>query len=154
MTGDIHAVGAAHNLLAAAIDNRISKEARWSTNFMAKALCPDGEYTDSLRKRLKKLGIESKTPVDLNDEGKERMFRLNIDPYSIQWRRVVDVSDSALRNVTIGEGTINDGIPQETGKDITVASEKMAAARELSMAVWERCSKLTRNHRDPMTTGT
>ena len=59
LTGDIHAVGAAHNLLAAAIDNRMAKEARFSTEFLATALCPDDEYTDSMRKRLAKLGIES-----------------------------------------------------------------------------------------------
>ncbi len=45
LTGDIHAVGAAHNQLAAAIDNRIAKEARWSTDYLARALCPDDEYT-------------------------------------------------------------------------------------------------------------
>jgi methylenetetrahydrofolate dehydrogenase (NADP+) / methenyltetrahydrofolate cyclohydrolase / formyltetrahydrofolate synthetase len=127
LTGDIHAVGAAHNLLAAAVDNRLSKEARWSTDYLAKALCPDGEYTDSMRKRLKKLGIESERPSDLSDEDKEHMFRLNIDPYSIQWRRVVDVSDSSLRNIIIGLGTENDGTPRPSGYDITVASEIMAA---------------------------
>lgn len=127
LTGDIHAVGAAHNLLAAAIDNRLAKEARWSTNFLAKALCPDDEYTDSMRKRLAKLGIQSEKPSDLSDEDKERMFRLDINPYSIQWRRVVDVSDASLRNIIIGLGTINDGRPREAGYDITVASEIMAA---------------------------
>ncbi|MFC2029994.1 formate--tetrahydrofolate ligase [Chloroflexota bacterium] len=127
LTGDIHAVGAAHNLLAAAVDNRISKEARWSTKFLAKALCPSGEYTSSMRKRLDKLGIESETPEDLSDADQERMFRLNIDPYSVQWRRVVDVSDASLRNVTIGLGSVTDGTPRETGYDITVASEIMAA---------------------------
>ncbi len=127
LTGDIHAVGAAHNLLAAAIDNRLAKEARWSTNFLAKAICPDDEYTDSMRKRLAKLGIQSEKPSDLSDEDKERMFRLDIDPYSIQWRRVVDVSDASLRNIIIGLGTINDGRPREAGYDITVASEIMAA---------------------------
>jgi methylenetetrahydrofolate dehydrogenase (NADP+)/methenyltetrahydrofolate cyclohydrolase/formyltetrahydrofolate synthetase len=127
LTGDIHAVGAAHNLLAAAIDNRYTKEARWSTNFLAKALCPDDEYTDSMRKRLAKLGIQSEKPSDLSDEDKERMFRLDIDPYAIQWRRVVDVSDASLRNIIIGLGTINDGRPREAGYDITVASEIMAA---------------------------
>jgi formyltetrahydrofolate synthetase len=127
LTGDIHAVGAAHNLLAAAIDNRLSKEAMWSTDYLTKALCPDDEYTDSMRRRLKKLGIESEKPSDLNDEDKERMFRLNIDPYSIQWRRVVDVSDAALRNIVLGLGTKNDGTPRESGYDITVASEIMAA---------------------------
>jgi len=127
LTGDIHAVGAAHNLLAAAIDNRLAKEARWSTSYLAKALCPDDEYTPSMRKRLEKLGIKSKKPSDLSDEDKERMFRLNIDPYSIQWRRVVDVSDAALRNIIIGLGDKNDGPTRQAGYDITVASEIMAA---------------------------
>jgi len=127
LTGDIHAVGAAHNLLAAAIDNRLAKEARWSTAYLAKALCPDDEYTPSMRKRLAKLGIESERPSDLSEEDKERMFRLNIDPYSIQWRRVVDVSDAALRNIIIGLGQKNDGPTRQAGYDITVASEIMAA---------------------------
>jgi methylenetetrahydrofolate dehydrogenase (NADP+)/methenyltetrahydrofolate cyclohydrolase/formyltetrahydrofolate synthetase len=127
LTGDIHAVGAAHNLLAAAVDNRLAKEARWSTDYLANALCPDDEYTDSMRKRVKKLGIQSEKPSDLSDEDKERMFRLNIDPYSIQWRRVVDVSDASLRNIIISLGTVNDGSPREAGYDITVASEIMAA---------------------------
>ncbi|OQY25904.1 MAG: formate--tetrahydrofolate ligase [Anaerolineaceae bacterium 4572_32.1] len=127
LTGDIHAVGAAHNLLAAAIANRMAKEARWSTSFLAKSLCPDDEYTDSMRKRLAKLGIESDKPSDLSDEDKERMFRLNIDPDAIQWRRVVDVSDAALRNIIVGLGTAGDGVIRQAGYDITVASEIMAA---------------------------
>jgi methylenetetrahydrofolate dehydrogenase (NADP+)/methenyltetrahydrofolate cyclohydrolase/formyltetrahydrofolate synthetase len=127
LTGDIHAVGAAHNLLAAAVDNRLSKEAMWSTDFLARALCPDGEYTPSMRKRLEKLGLKSEKPSDLSGEDKERMFRLNIDPYAIQWRRVVDVSDAALRNIIIGLGTENDGPTRQAGYDITVASEIMAA---------------------------
>jgi formyltetrahydrofolate synthetase len=127
LTGDIHAVGAAHNLLAAAIDNRLAKEARWSTDYLAKALCPDDEYTPSMRKRLEKLGIKSDKPSDLSAEDKDRMFRLNIDPDSIQWRRVVDVSDAALRNIVIGLGGKNDGTPRQSGYDITVASEIMAA---------------------------
>jgi len=125
LTGDIHAVGAAHNLLAAAIENRIAKESKWSTDFLAKMLCPDDEYTDSMRKRLEKLGIESENPSDLSDEDKEQMFRLNIDPESIQWNRVVDVSDAALRNIIVG--LAGNGQPRETGYDITVASEIMAA---------------------------
>jgi len=92
LTGDIHAVGAAHNLLAAAIDARILHE-------------------DSLSdKGLKKLGLK----------------RLDIDPYSITWNRVVDVSDRALRNAVIGLGGEGDGRPRQTGWDITVASEIMA----------------------------
>jgi methylenetetrahydrofolate dehydrogenase (NADP+) / methenyltetrahydrofolate cyclohydrolase / formyltetrahydrofolate synthetase len=127
LTGDIHAVGAAHNLLAAAVDNRLAKENQWSTDYLAQALCPNDEYTPSMRKRLAKLGIQSERPSDLNDENKEHMFRLNIDPDSIQWRRVVDVSDAALRNIVIGLGDRNDGVTRQTGYDITVASEIMAA---------------------------
>jgi formyltetrahydrofolate synthetase len=127
LTGDIHAVGAAHNLLAAAIDNRLLKEWRWTDDTLARMLCPDDAYTPSMRKRLKKLGIESEKPSDLSAEDKRRMFRLDIDPYSIQWRRVVDVSDRALRNVVIGLGGKADGYPRESGYDITVASEIMAA---------------------------
>ncbi|MGD2207189.1 MAG: formate--tetrahydrofolate ligase, partial [Anaerolineae bacterium] len=127
LTGDIHAVGAAHNLLAAAIDNRLAKETRWSTDFLAKALCPDDEYTPSMRKRLEKLGIDSEKPSDLSEADKERMFRLNIDPDAIQWRRVVDVSDASLRSIIVGLGGIRDGFTRESGYDITVASEIMAA---------------------------
>lgn len=78
-TGDIHAVGLAHNLAAAFLDNSIFKG-----------------------------------------------NKLNIDPESIMWRRVVDVSDRFLRNIRIGLGTKDDGIPRDTGFDITVASEAMA----------------------------
>ncbi|HPP30706.1 MAG TPA: formate--tetrahydrofolate ligase [bacterium] len=79
LTGDVHAVGIAHNLLAAFIDNSLLK----------------------------------KNPLD-------------IDPFSIIWRRVMDVSDRALRNIVIGLGGKEHGVPRETGFDITVASEVMA----------------------------
>jgi methylenetetrahydrofolate dehydrogenase (NADP+)/methenyltetrahydrofolate cyclohydrolase/formyltetrahydrofolate synthetase len=127
LTGDIHAVGAAHNLLAAAIDNRINKESRWSDEFLAKALCPDDEFTPSMRQRLEKLGIEADKPSDLTPEERRRMFRLHIDPDAVQWRRVVDVSDASLRNIITGLGSVNDGNPRQGGFDITVASEIMAA---------------------------
>jgi formyltetrahydrofolate synthetase len=78
-TGDVHAVGLAHNLAAAFLDNSVFKG----------------------------------NP-------------LNINPETITWRRVVDVSDRFLRNVKIGLGTQDDGIPRDTGFDITVASELMA----------------------------
>jgi formyltetrahydrofolate synthetase len=51
---------------------------------------------------------------------------LNIDPLTITWPRVVDVSDRALRRVVIGLGGSENGIPRETGFDIAVASEVMA----------------------------
>ncbi len=78
-TGDIHAVGAANNLLAAMVDAHI-----WHRN------------------------------------------PLRIDPYSVSWRRVVDMNDNFLRNITGGLGAKTDGRPRETGFDITVASEVMA----------------------------
>lgn len=79
LTGDVHAVGLAHNLCAAFLDNSL--------------------YHGN---------------------------KLNIDPLAILWRRVVDVSDRSLRNITIGQGSAQDGIPRQTGFDITVASEIMA----------------------------
>ncbi len=79
MTGDIHAVTAANNLLAAMIDNHI---------YQGNAL--------------------------------------RIDPYSITWRRVLDVNDRELRNLVTGLGAKGDGRPRQSGFDISVASEVMA----------------------------
>ncbi|MBI5166334.1 MAG: formate--tetrahydrofolate ligase [candidate division NC10 bacterium] len=78
-TGDLHAVGVAHNLLAALIDNHIYQ---WN--------------------------------------------HLQIDPRRILWRRVVDINDRALRNLVLGLGGALQGVPRETGFDITAASEVMA----------------------------
>jgi formyltetrahydrofolate synthetase len=127
LTGDIHAVGVAHNLLAAAIDARIMHESALSDNGLAKALCPDGvSYTESQLMRFKKVGVEPKPLAQLTPEEKAKVFRLNIDPYGIMWNRVVDVSDRALRNIVLGLGTSDDGRPRTSGYDITVASEIMA----------------------------
>lgn len=52
--------------------------------------------------------------------------KLNIDPYSISWNRVVDVSDRALRHIVVGLGGKANGVPRESGFDISVASEVMA----------------------------
>jgi len=79
LTGDMHAVTAAHNLLAAMVDNHIY-------------------------------------------QGNE----LGIDPQTITWRRVLDVNDRSLRNVVSGLGAREDGLPRQTGFDITAASEVMA----------------------------
>jgi len=78
-TGDFHAIGAAHNLLSAVIDNHI----HWDNT-------------------------------------------LNIDSRRITWRRVVDMNDRALRDITTGLGGPGNGIPRQAGFDITVASEIMA----------------------------
>ena len=79
-TGDFHAVTAAHNLLAAMLDNHV-------------------QHGDAL----------------------------DIDPRRVFWRRVLDVNDRALRHVVIGLGGVLEGVPRETGFDITPASEVMAA---------------------------
>ena len=51
---------------------------------------------------------------------------LHINPYSVTWRRVMDISDRDLRNIVSGLGSKGDGRPREAGFDITVASEVMA----------------------------
>ena len=51
---------------------------------------------------------------------------LDLDPHNITWRRVLDVNDRALRNIVIGLGNRQDGVPRQTGFDITAASEVMA----------------------------
>ncbi|MGI8307412.1 formate--tetrahydrofolate ligase [Saccharopolyspora hattusasensis] len=79
LTGDMHAVTAAHNLLAAMLDNHL-----------------------------------------------HRGNSLGIDPHRITWRRVLDVNDRDLRNIVTGLGGRLDGMPRQTGFDITAASEVMA----------------------------
>ena len=99
LTGDIHAISVAHNLVAAALDTRLYHESR--------------QTDESLAKR----GLK----------------RLDIDPDTITWRRVVDVCDRTLREIQIGfnDDKLKDGspstvFPRKTGFDITVASEIMA----------------------------
>ena len=79
LTGDFHAVTAAHNLLSAIVDNHL--------------------YHGNA---------------------------LGLDDHNITWRRVLDVNDRALRNVIVGLGSRADGVPRQTGFDITAASEVMA----------------------------
>ena len=78
-TGDFHAIGAAHNLLSALIDNHI----HWGN-------------------------------------------QLGIDARRMQWKRVIDMNDRALRSITCGLGGPGNGFPRQEGYDITVASEIMA----------------------------
>jgi formate--tetrahydrofolate ligase len=79
LTGDLHAVTAANNLLAAMVDNHL--------------------YNGNA---------------------------LGLEPRAITWKRVLDVNDRALRNIVSGLGSREDGVPRETGFDITAASEVMA----------------------------
>jgi len=51
---------------------------------------------------------------------------LGIDPRTVRWKRVMDMNDRALRHIVVGMGGTSDGVPRETGFDITAASEVMA----------------------------
>ncbi len=62
--------------------------------------------------------------IDNNLQSKSR--NLNIDPRTIRWKRVIDMNERALRKIVIGLGGTADGMPRETGFDITAASEIMA----------------------------
>ncbi len=128
LTGDIHAVSAANNLLAAAIDARILHErATPDTNKLAAAFCPDGYVAPTIRRRMAKLGIDPKKEFkELTEDEKCKLFRLDIDPNSITWQRVVDINDRHLRRVHIGLGDEEKGNDRYTGFDISVASEVMA----------------------------
>ncbi len=131
LTGDIHAITAANNLLAAAIDTRMYHESRQSDEALFRRLCPpdkEGNRTFSLSmlKRLKKLGIDKTDPNELTEEEVSRFARLDIDPTTLTWRRVVDTNDRMLREITVGEGSKETGFTRKTGFDITVASEIMA----------------------------
>jgi formyltetrahydrofolate synthetase len=132
LTGDIHAITAANNLLAAAIDARMFHEANQKDDEkLFNALCPQDKqgnrrFSPSMLRRLKKLGIDKTNPADLTAEERKLFARLDIDPASITWRRVVDTNDRFLREIEIGLGPEEKGMTRKTGYDITVASEIMA----------------------------
>jgi len=131
LTGDIHAVTVAHDLLAAAIDARILHEYYQDDAKLFNALCPADSrgkrrFAAGMIKRLEKLGIDKTDPDDLTPDERARLFRLDIDPVSITWNRVIDVNDRFLRRIRIGLGPHELGLERETGYDISVASEIMA----------------------------
>lgn len=132
LTGDIHAITAANNLLAAAIDARMLHEkATTDDEKLFNALCPPDKqgarrFSPSMLRRLKKLGINKTDPNELTPEERKRFARLDIDPDNITFRRVVDTNDRLLRSITVGQGPEEAGNERQTGFDITVASEIMA----------------------------
>ncbi len=132
LTGDIHAITAAHDLIAAAIDARMLHEAEaGSAQVMFERLCPKDKngkrsFSPTMLRRLKKLGIEKTDPNELTPEEQARFAILDIDPDSISWNRVIDISDRFLRRIQIGLGPEEKGRTRITGYDITVASELMA----------------------------
>lgn len=130
VTGDIHAIGAATNLLAAAIDTRMFHESTQKDGPLFRRLVPSKkgkrEFAPIMFKRLQKLNINKTNPDDLTPEEITKFARLDIDPETITWRRVVDCNDRMLRGVEIGKAPTEKGFTRETGFDITVASECMA----------------------------
>ncbi|RJE19262.1 C-1-tetrahydrofolate synthase [Aspergillus sclerotialis] len=130
LTGDIHAITAANNLLAAAIDTRMFHEATQKDGALYKRLVPEKkgkrEFQPVMFKRLQKLGITKTDPNELTEDEIHRFARLDIDPETLTWRRVLDVNDRHLRSVTIGQAPTEKGLSRQTGFDISVASECMA----------------------------
>lgn len=141
LTGDIHAVTAANNLLAAAIDTRLFHEDSQSDEALFRRLCPNNkDFSAVMKRRLVKLGIDAnKKPNELTPEEQSKFARLDFDKSTITWQRVLDTCDRHLRNVDVGVGPkemvkprgTEPGTPKiqhnrSTGFDITVASEVMA----------------------------
>ncbi|KAK0389688.1 hypothetical protein NLU13_3261 [Sarocladium strictum] len=160
LTGDIHAITAANNLLAAAIETRIFHENTQKDGALYKRLVPvkNGErkFQPIMFRRLKKLGIEKTDPNELSEEEIRRFARLDIDPETITWRRVLDVNDRHLRGITVGTAPTEKGQTRETGFDISVASECMAIlALSTSLAdMRERLGRMvvaTSRNGDPVT---
>jgi methylenetetrahydrofolate dehydrogenase (NADP+)/methenyltetrahydrofolate cyclohydrolase/formyltetrahydrofolate synthetase len=131
LTGDIHAITAANNLLAAAIETRMFHECAQDDVKLFNALCPPDRngrrrFSPAMLRRLQKLGIDKTDPDALTPAERSRFVRLDIDPASITWRRVIDTNDRFLREIEVGLGPEEKGQTRRTGFDITVASEIMA----------------------------
>mmetsp|Transcript_11814 Transcript_11814/g.21530 ORF Transcript_11814/g.21530 Transcript_11814/m.21530 type:complete len:692 (+) Transcript_11814:85-2160(+) len=139
MTGDIHAITAAHNLFAAAIDTRYYHESQNTAMGLFKRLCPEDKngarkFEPSMYARLEKLGLGHKKhdPNLLTPEEIERFCVLDIDPATITWRRVVDCNDRYLRSVEVGKSPTefskkqNKQMSRDSAFAITVSSEIMA----------------------------
>jgi formyltetrahydrofolate synthetase len=131
LTGDIHAITAANNLLAAAIDVRMLHEAEATDEQLFERLFPKDKkgkrhFTSNMVARKAKLGITCADPEEMSAEERSRFCRLDIDAETITWRRVMDTSDRFLREITVGQGPNEKGRERRTGFDITVASEIMA----------------------------
>ncbi|KAK9310011.1 hypothetical protein QLX08_000493 [Tetragonisca angustula] len=130
LTGDIHAVSAANNLLAAQIDTRYFHECTQSDEALYNRLVPtiknERKFSKIQLRRLEKLGIAKTDPNSLTEEERSRFARLNIDPENITWTRVVDINDRYLRKITIGQSPTEKSKTLETSFRISVGSEIMA----------------------------
>ncbi len=131
LTGDTHAAASANNLLAAAIDTRLLyEETHADDQALAAAQCKKDssgtiQFAPHHLRRMERLGIRAASPAELTPEQVRAVFRLDIEPTSITWNRVLDINDRMLRQVQIGLGS-EEKLPRQTGFDIAVASEIMA----------------------------
>jgi formyltetrahydrofolate synthetase len=96
LTGDIHAITAANNLLAAQIDARMFHENTQNDQALFNRLVPtiNGKRTFSpiQQRRLDKLKINKTDPTTFTEDEIRAFVRLNIDPATITWQRVVDTN--------------------------------------------------------------
>lgn len=107
LTGDIHAITAANNLLAAAIDTRMFHEKAQKDDALFNRLVPKVKsgarpFSPIQVRRLEKLGITATDGEALSAEERSRFARLDIDPSTITWNRVLDTCDRHLRRVQVG----------------------------------------------------
>ncbi|XP_054011168.1 C-1-tetrahydrofolate synthase, cytoplasmic [Hylaeus anthracinus] len=130
LTGDIHAVTAANNLLAAQIDARYFHESTQTDKALYDRLVPtvkgERRFSKIQLRRLEKLGITKTDPNSLTEDEIRKFARLDIDPENITWTRVVDTNDRFLRKITIGQSPTEKGKTRETSFCISVGSEIMA----------------------------
>lgn len=130
LTGDIHAVSAANNLVAAQLDTRIFHEATQADKALYNRLVPkikgQRKFSAIQLRRLQRLGIQKTDPDALTETEYSRFARLDIDPETIMWERAVDMNDRYLREITIGESPTEKGLTRKTRFSISVASEIMA----------------------------
>ena len=131
LTGDMHAITAANNLLAAQIDARMLHESTKSLQEFYNQIVPESvngkrQFCETQMKRLEKLGIEKRDPDALTLEEMEKFSLLKIDPTTITWQRVYDTNDRFLRSITIGQSLTEKGRHRKSQFDISAASEIMA----------------------------
>lgn len=133
LTGDIHAVTAANNLIVAAIDARMFHESTQNDADLFRRLVDkpgskDGpSFTEAQKRRLERLGISTALkPNELSDEQKRLFARLNLDPETITMCRVIDTNDRFLRKITIGQAATEKNFTRQTKFAISVVSELMA----------------------------
>lgn len=130
LTGDIHAVTAANNLLAAQIDARYFHESTQNDKALYDRLVPTvkgvRKFSKIQLRRLQKLGITKIDPNALTDEERRKFARLDLDPENVTWTRVMDINDRYLRKITIGQSPTEKGLTRETSFRISVGSEIMA----------------------------